>query len=352
MNVLLVLTKDKTKEKDKSLPDIPGNVMDALNINLDKLTPFYCDNYRQSVSQDLKVEDQKRALVIDMKKAISEVQNLEDPVLLIDSFEALERNIASIDVLNNSEVKFRILDFPNLTKDNILLLRQLLAYQSEIKGKKIAKGLKVRRQEGGLIGNPTIASQKNIDKATYRRKELAYTNEANKVARLKIEELKNQDMNFNQIAHFLNDTTKLRTRRGGKFHAKGVERLYEMQAEIKDRFVHDENQEPLIDVLRKSSDATEVLTQIYNYKNYQDRLSFKINPPSEGATFKLTIRDNKGGVVYDDPVELTNNEIDIEVGEALLLPGIYYLELACFNGDETTRIYRAFYIKEEVLGKK
>ncbi|MEM9820607.1 MAG: DUF1735 domain-containing protein [Bacteroidota bacterium] len=345
MNVLLVVTRKKEDSSTVSEQEIEN-----LNIHLDSIESFYCQKYQDSIEQAQKMEDQKKALVADMKEAIVKVQEKDDAILLIDSFEALERNIPSIEVLNKSKVPFRVLDFPNLTMYNIDLLRQLLNYQSTIKGKKIAEGLKARRQGGGTIGNPTISSQRNIDKATYRRKDLAYTNEANTIARLKIADLREQEMNFNQIAHHLNDAN-LKTRRGGKFHAKGVERLFDMQTEISERFAVDDNQEPLIDVLRKTSENSELLTQIYNYKNYQDQIYFKINSPSEEATFRYTIRDNKRTIVYEGQPEQTDDTVTIEVGEALLLPGIYYLEVTCTDRIETTRVYRAFYIKKEVLGK-
>jgi|GEM_PF-3302161 len=152
--------------------------------------------------------------------------------LIISNFSSFSSDILSLTYLKDKGVDFEFFDFKSANIENLDTIIATLQYLSDIKGRKIKRGLEARKAQGFQLGNPNNFTDEVRLKAIASRTDNALADIHNQKATEKIVELKEQGFSYGKIANRLNELG-YRTRYGKHFFAISVSRLYKRAVQLK-----------------------------------------------------------------------------------------------------------------------
>jgi hypothetical protein len=266
--------------------------------------------------------------VIDMASS-------ESLFIAVTHFAILPNKPEIFEVLRQSEVDFMIMDYASLNQDGLKVLIDFLKIQSTEKSKSIVEGLEKKKAQGHKLGNPNITDKTVQEPAKMMRRLLAFRNPNNVNARRRLVELlekEGRELNFSQLAQELNEDG-YKTRRGKKFQAKSVQRLYDSVSEIRSMFSPNEKYEPLVlagDNLigRKNSDAPTIGPIPLNTVAFENNLLVIRFEKILNQEVHITIANNKDAVIYEEAIGGRKMEYRIDLlNDYKFLPGLYYIRL-------------------------
>lgn len=263
--------------------------------------------------------------------------------LVIESYKDIS---GELDILKRllTVNNFIVKDFPDLEKTYLPVLIRHISLEKAIHGKKISKAMKRRKQAGGAVGNPLITKYAK-EGAVKKRKHQALFHPSNIEAAENIFQLLREDKyNNSQIANELNKRN-IKTRRGGKFFSKSVERIIDKYRELKSNFELNNELERKIRISHKSSKfSVEGLKD-----NYERDASFKITISNHQDPIKVKILDNHfNNVLIDDHLKVDKDKMIIDfnnqtIGDIIhLIPGRYYFLITSDDTDQWTRFCQSF----------
>ena len=299
----------------------------------------------------------------DFRKAIEFAQH-NNVVLVISRFSIIPKKAVYFEWLRESKVEFKILDCPGLQQNpdelnGIIIFLKMTALQ---KSNKITSALRKRKKQGKELGNPKIKMQEIQQLAKNKRMKMALQDENNTKARKRIVALHEEEkLNFNRIAEQLNKEG-FKTRRGKQFHAKSVQRLYDSQKFLKERF--NKKKEKEIKGLFERKDEYNVLTQQYldnstlperiqvvgiePDRNYDDYLELDFGKELDYPV-ELTIADNQGKIVLKEKIKKGERKYLIDLlKDNRFLPGLHYVRLVA-QKKEYLSIFQPINVMKDLL---
>lgn len=158
---------------------------------------------------------------------------LTNATLVIAKLDRLSRNIAFIDTLQDSQVKFVCVDAPEANDTMISLLALMAKYERKAISQRTRDALQAAKARGVRLGNPRLAEVANTDTTNARRAHVSDAAERNaKIAKIiaEIEREADEPLSLQQIADELNGAG-CTTGRKKPFTKTAVMRVKRMTAE-------------------------------------------------------------------------------------------------------------------------
>jgi hypothetical protein len=331
-SLVLIRTKDKAVQEEKEMSGLP--------------------EYLQVIRTYWVSTQDAYALEQTLKEAIHHAREEGADILWIEAFHPFQNNPRNVlQLLADSPINFQFADFAALGKDSIGLLIEFLELRQK-KTSEAAVGAEDDRSKNVKAGNPNIASREIVEKATLARQRLPYFDNNHKYARIKISELKQKGLSNNRIAQELNQEG-IRTRRGKLFQAKQVERLLEMDQDLRRRFVEEypelERRHPF--ALKNSRSETENLEidlpDGAQVTGPELKFNFTRRPRSK---IRLSIFDNQGEERFAQDIAPDANGVALHlIDETPLFPGRHYLVLK--GKEEDPEITKVVLIRPDLLAQ-
>ncbi len=247
-------------------------------------------------------------------------------VLVFSDFVPFKKHLDKLKSLHESKIEFNFLNFQYLNKGSIQAVIELLEINSADKSRKIKKALDKKRKDGIQLGNPSITAI--TDKAIRRRKLKAWQNATNLEVRQRIITLKEEGHTYNYMAEHLNELGML-PRRGKKFYAKTIQRLFNSDKELNETFQKQNLKLESLMSATMGEDEKMKKIQIEGLekdRNFDEAISFSVKTKLKEA-FEVIIRDVNGETLFDQKYEAATKKIVISLDEYILLPGIHYVSL-------------------------
>ncbi len=281
--------------------------------------------------------------------------------LVISNPDIISKDIACLKLLKESNINFHVVDNNAITKRSLNYLIPFLEQQTKQKSEKIKEGLEEIKSISRSLGNPRLKESGAHINASHGRIRKAMKDPLNFKIRQRIQQLKEEEgYSFNQIAKDLNESD-LNSRRGKKFYAKTVIRLYNTSRKLVKYFEPIpmyENYLSSSQIRRlqnnKMSDELES-NDIINWpadNNFNELIEIKFRKKTE-TPLHLSLINHKDVAVFEKKYQSGESYISIDIDKQKnLYPGIYYLKLTKIKDTgETVDSFRSLFINKEVLVK-
>ncbi len=270
--------------------------------------------------------------------------------LIFDDFSHFRQAPEKLKLLKNAQVKgYRFKNLPNLNKDSIDAIIELLNFNKTFRSKQIKKGLEKAREKGERLGNPEIGKKKG--KLVMQRKLKSFLNPVNRKARSIVVQLyEKEKRSLNQIAKYLNEHD-LAKEKGSKFYPKSVQRLYDKYLELKRRFEPLPVVEGNLNDESKSNKKEIKIEGLESDTNFDSVISFTIKSPLK-ERFEVLIYDNEDRdqePVFDKVYQAIEKKVVINLNEHALLPGVHYISIKTEEDQYSPIFKRQIKLREELL---
>ncbi len=264
--------------------------------------------------------------------------------IVIKHYYFLSKNVEVLELLSKGEVAFTIEDYQELNIKGIKFILKHIQLEREAFGKQISEKLR-RRSEAGLhVGNPEI-TKKAKESASRQRVRLALFDPINiKMAQM-IASHRSIKNNFNAIATEFN-SQGMKSRRGGNFYAKSVERIFKRYEAIEGNFTTNPH------FSKRSTKAAAKGLKLLEWKDtyeFDEQIQFICTMPKQiNFTIQINIYNwkNKKPIYSTKHEDAAKNRFLLPIEKALFLfPGQHYLELI---GPNQARIVRPFIVASSI----
>ena len=261
-------------------------------------------------------------------------------VIRIESYQLISKDLDMLRKLQGSQAKFEVLDFPDLDHRGLALIIRHIELERKDFGQKLSARLRERTEAGLNVGNPNIAQAKVS--ASRQRVRLALFDPTNIDIAQRIARLRASGHNFNNIANDFNDQG-LKSRRGGNFYAKSVERIFRRYEAI----AHHYDANPHLQ--QRLAEQTDSPITLSNWKEaYQFDEQIQIHCQVPGADHvQLNLYDwESSEAVLSIPELPVGTPFYLPIAKTLeLLPGRHYLEI---RGPEGAQLICPFVLAPEI----
>jgi DNA invertase Pin-like site-specific DNA recombinase len=160
-----------------------------------------------------------------LKQAINHAKETESR-LVIAKLDRLSRNVQFITTLMESGVDFVACDMPTANKFTVHIIAALAEQEVDMISQRTKIALGELKKKGKKLGSPKNLNQDAIHRGRQVRTNNALNDDNNVKASALISALREQGKSYSSIASQLN-CKGFKTRRGNKFRAIQVHRLYE-----------------------------------------------------------------------------------------------------------------------------
>lgn len=161
----------------------------------------------------------------ELKKALAHCRQA-GAVLLIAKLDRLSRNVAFIANLMESGVEFVACDMPTANRFTLHIFAALAEQEREMISARTKEALRAYKSRGGTLGKPENLTPEARAKGTRALMDNARKDEHNRKAAAMIARLREKGLSYRAVADELN-RLGFTARRGGKFTAMQVKRLWE-----------------------------------------------------------------------------------------------------------------------------
>lgn len=184
----------------------------------------YCKGKGVVIESFTEVESGKKDKRIELDKAIQCCKD-ENAILVIAKLDRLSRNLTFISSLMDSNLEFICCDMPTATKFTIHIFAALAQQEHHFISTRTKEALAEKKARGEKLGTPKNLDEDAKQKGLSVRTQNADNHIATRQALYVIQQEKEKDKTYQQIANILNDL-EYKTRRGKSFSASTVHRIY------------------------------------------------------------------------------------------------------------------------------
>jgi DNA invertase Pin-like site-specific DNA recombinase len=192
---------------------------------------YAIENNLEIISIYVEKESGKNNNRTELNKAIADTK-LNNACLVVAKLDRLSRNVSFIFTLRDAKINFVALDLREFNTMSLAIFASVAQHERELISSRTKEGLKIAKQKGKKLGNPTGFNALARINSVKRKKETAMSNnlEAKNVIKVLYVDDK---LSLRAIANKLN-AMQIKTVNGKIFSASSVARIIKMHEFIKE----------------------------------------------------------------------------------------------------------------------